>query len=157
MDPKFLRSMMGLFATGVTVVSYKANETPAGMTANAFMSVSLDPALILISVRVESKFNEYVKLGDCYAVNLLAEAQLDISNHFGGRPDSSLQVPFTDQNGTPIVKGSLAHIVAKTVDIHKAGDHNLFIAEVQDIQEGQQENPLLFYAGKYRKIDEMVA
>lgn len=157
MDPKFLRSMMGLFATGVTVVSYKAENDPAGMTANAFMSVSLNPPLILISVRTESKFNDYVKLGDNYAVNLLSEAQLNISNHFGGRPDETLPMPFEDENGTPIIKGSLAHIVAKTVDIHPAGDHNLFIAEVLDIREGQQENPLLFFGGKYRSINELMS
>ena len=87
MDAKLLRSVMGQFATGVTVVTFVANGQPAGMTANAFMSVSLEPPLILISIRNASSFNQFVGEGVHFGVNFLAESQRWLSGHFGGRPE----------------------------------------------------------------------
>ena len=151
-DPKKLRACMGLFATGVTVVTYLADQKPAGMTANAFMSVSLDPPLVLVSVRNSSRFNQSVRRGVRYGINFLAESQRSLSMHFGGRPDDGLEPPFMSERGTPLLEGSLAQIVARAVDVHPAGDHNLYIGEVEYIRSGQQEHPLVFYTGKYRQI-----
>jgi flavin reductase (DIM6/NTAB) family NADH-FMN oxidoreductase RutF len=151
-DAKNLRACMGLFATGVTVVTYLAEEKPAGMTANAFMSVSLDPPLVLVSVRKSSRFNQAVQRDVRYGINFLAETQRSLSMHFGGRPTDGLEPPFKSERGTPLLEGSLAQIVARTVDVHPAGDHNLYIGEVEYIRFGQQEHPLVFYTGKYRQI-----
>src|ERR1700741_5464380 len=107
-DEKTLRTCMGHFATGVTVVTYLADGTPAGMTANAFMSVSLDPPLVLVSVRASSRFNSWVRLGVRYGINFLAESQRPLSVHFGGRPNDALEIPFITEGQTPLLGGSLA-------------------------------------------------
>jgi flavin reductase (DIM6/NTAB) family NADH-FMN oxidoreductase RutF len=151
-DVKTLRSCMGLFATGVTVVTYLADGVPTGMTANAFMSVSLDPPLVLVSVRASSRFNNWVQHGVRYGINFLTESQRPLSMHFGGSPDDELEVPFADEGGTPVLDGSLAQIVLRTVDVHPAGDHYLYIGEIEYVRFGENERPLVFYSGKYRQI-----
>ena len=103
LDKNLLRACMGLFATGVTVVTYLADGKPTGMTANAFVSVSLDPPLILISVRANSRFNEWVRHGVRYGINFLAESQRPISMHFGGSPNEGLEVLFISEQETPLL------------------------------------------------------
>jgi flavin reductase (DIM6/NTAB) family NADH-FMN oxidoreductase RutF len=152
LDTKMLRTCMGLFATGVTVVTYTADGSPAGMTANAFMSVSLDPPLVLVSVRASSRFNKWVQRGVHYGINLLGESQRPLSMHFGGSPSDGLALPFISDQGTPLLDGSLAQIVARTVDVHPAGDHYLYIGEVESVRFGEHERPLVFYGGRYRQI-----
>lgn len=151
-DPSLFRSAMGLFATGVTVISYDAGGEPAGMTANAFMSVSLDPPLVLVSVRRQSRFNDHVRKDSHYGVNFLAEEQQDISGHCGGRPVDGLTVPFTYDQAAPLIAGSLTHIVARVVDVYEAGDHLLYIGHVEYVRLGQQRKPLVFFSGKYKQI-----
>ncbi|WP_439685490.1 Flavin oxidoreductase [Cupriavidus oxalaticus] len=152
LDARLLRATMGHFATGVTIITYTADGAPAGMTANAFMSVSLEPPLVLVSVRAASRFHQHVGEGVCYGVNFLAEDQRHLSGHFGGRPVEGVVPPFIYRNGTPLVDGSLVHLVARTVDVHPAGDHLLYIAQVEDIRFGSPRGPLLFYGGKYHHM-----
>ncbi|WGS55131.1 flavin reductase family protein (plasmid) [Paraburkholderia sp. D15] len=152
LDPKLLRATMGLFATGVTVVTFTADGQPAGMTANAFMSVSLEPPLVLVSVRASSRFNDWVREGVRYGINFLAEDQRALSGHFGGRTVENMQVPYCERDGTPLIEGSLVHIVARTVDVHPAGDHLLYIGEVEHIRFGEQRRPLIFYSGKFQQV-----
>jgi flavin reductase (DIM6/NTAB) family NADH-FMN oxidoreductase RutF len=151
-DPKLFRAAMGLFATGVTVISYDAGDEPAGMTANAFMSVSLDPPLVLVSVRRQSRFNQHVKKDGYYGVNFLAEDQQDISGHCGGRAVDGLSVPFIHEQAAPLIAGSLTHIVARVIDIHQAGDHLLYVGQVEYLRLGQQRKPLVFFSGKYKQL-----
>ncbi|AZG17059.1 flavin reductase [Cupriavidus pauculus] len=143
---------MAQFATGVTVISYLADGAPAGMTANAFMSVSLEPPLVLVSVRAASRFHQHMQAGVCYGVNFLADDQRHLSGHFGGRPVDGIEPPFIHRNGTPLLDGSLVHLVARTVDVHPAGDHLLYIAQVEDIRFGSPRGPLLFYGGRYHHM-----
>lgn len=151
-DPKLLRASMGLFATGVTVITYLADGKPAGMTANAFMSVSLEPPLVLVSVRASSRFNQSVSHGVRYGINFLAESQRTLSAHFGGRPMEGMEAPFIWQRDTPLLDGSLVHIVSRTVDVHPAGDHILYIGEVEYVRFGEHSRPLVFYSGKYHQV-----
>jgi flavin reductase (DIM6/NTAB) family NADH-FMN oxidoreductase RutF len=143
---------MGQFATGVTVVSYLADDAAAGMTANAFTSISMDPPLVLLSVRAESRFNRCVTEGTRYGINFLAESQLSLSAHFGGRPVAGLVPPFAFSDGTPLLEGSLAQLLVRPVDVHVAGDHVLYISQVERIKLGEQRKPLIFHGGKYRQV-----
>ncbi|QBR00636.1 flavin reductase [Paraburkholderia pallida] len=152
MDARALRATMGMFATGVTVVTYRMEGEPAGMTANAFMSVSLEPPLVLVSVRASSRFNQWVSKGVRYGINFLAEDQRALSAHFGGRPQADLALPFCGHDGTPLLDGSLVQLVARTVDVHPAGDHLLYIGELEYIRYGTQRRPLVFYSGKYQQM-----
>ncbi|MFT3790699.1 MAG: flavin reductase family protein [Rudaea sp.] len=151
-DSAMFRSVMGRFATGVTVVSFLRGNEPAGMTVNAFLSVSLDPPLVLISVRRASSFVGHVRVGDCYGVNMLAEAQERLAPYFAKRPDGAVDVAFVDHFGTPRIDGSLAHVVARVVDIHPAGDHLLYIGAVEHLWHGVEARPLIFFSGKYKQI-----
>jgi len=152
MDTLLYRSVMGRFTTGVTVLTFLADGNDAGMTANAFMSVSMEPPLILTSIRTASRFNHYVKLGVRYGINFLADEQKLLSSHFGGRMVDGLVLPFVRRDGVPLIEGSLAHLIVRTVDVHPAGDHLLNIAEVEYVKLGEQRKPLVFFSGQYRQV-----
>lgn len=153
LDSKLFRDVMGHFATGVTVVSYHCDGEMRGMTANAFMSVSLDPPLAMISVRRAARFAAAVRLGDRFGVNFLLESQQALSAHFGGRPVAELPSPFELHEGTPLVRGSLAQMVLRTADVHEAGDHLLYIGRVEHLMLGEERKPLIFYSGAYKQVD----
>src|SRR3712207_7229748 len=80
-DPRHFRATMGRFATGVTVVTVGHGEHPHGMTANAFMSISLDPPLVLVSVDQRARMNQHLGMDLRYGVNVLSEQQEAIGRH----------------------------------------------------------------------------
>ena len=151
-DTAQFRTIMGRFATGVTVITFDKEGQAAGMTANAFLSVSLNPALVLVSVRREARFTQCVAVGGTYGVNFLGEDQEHLSRHFGGRPQAGLEEPFFQHLGTPLLSGSLAQLVATVMDVHPAGDHLLYIGEVNYVWCGPETRPLIFYSGEYKQI-----
>ncbi|NEW36033.1 flavin reductase family protein [Nocardia cyriacigeorgica] len=151
-DPLLLRSAMGRFATGVTVIS-NASETGDvhAMTANAFMSVSLDPALVLVSLGNRAKMAARLGDSDHYGVSILAHSQESIARRFAGS-QHPMPPPLFDWLGrVPVVAGSLVQLGARIVDRHIAGDHTLFIAEVQQLQLRDGE-PLLFHTGSFKLV-----
>jgi flavin reductase (DIM6/NTAB) family NADH-FMN oxidoreductase RutF len=152
-DSRAFRNALGLFATGVTIMTALDDGNPHGMTANAFVSVSLDPPLVLISVDHRSNMHRILQKVDRYGVSMLAEHQEPISNHFADQPQEGLEVPFISQDGVPLVDEALAYFVVRVTDAHVAGDHTLYIGEVEHFAShlGQ---PLLFYGGKYRRLAE---
>ena len=143
---------MGRFATGVAVVSFLRDGVPSGMTVNAFMSVSLSPPLVTVSVRRASSFNDHVALGAHYGVNILTDEQQHLGGHFAGQAARDASVTFSMDHGTPLLENSLAHIVARVVDIHPAGDHLLYIGEVERLIVGAEAKPLIFFTGRYKQI-----
>lgn len=151
-DPQLFRRVMGRFATGVTVVSFLRDGKPAGMTVNSFLSVSMDPPLVLVSVRKASSFIEHVRVGSRCGINILSEQQRKLGPHFANRPEPDADAHFHEHAGTPLLDGSLAHIVARVVDIHPAGDHWLYIAEIEYLAHGPEAQPLIFYSGRYKQI-----
>jgi flavin reductase (DIM6/NTAB) family NADH-FMN oxidoreductase RutF len=150
-DPRHFRATMGRFATGVTVITTAREEHAHGMTATAFLSVSLDPPLVLVSVDRRARLNQYLALDICYGVNILSEKQEAFSQHFAGRAVKELQIPFVWMRGTPLIEGCVAHIVARVVDIHPAGDHMLYIGHVEYLK-WWEKRPLLFYSGQYEQL-----
>ncbi len=150
-DARTFRATMGRFATGVTVVTTGQQSSVHGMTANAFVSVSLVPPLVLVSVENRAKIAQYLDIGARYGVNILSEKQEDLSRHFGGRPQEGIHIPFVWHDGTPLLDGCVAHIVARVVDIHPAGDHALYIGHVEYLK-WWEKRPLLFYAGQYDQL-----
>ncbi|TMD24435.1 MAG: flavin reductase family protein [Chloroflexi bacterium] len=128
-DARLFRSTMGRFATGVTVVTVSHDDGyPHAITVNAFLSVSLDPPLVLVSINNRSRMNTHLHLGKRYGINVLAASQEEHSRHFGGRPVEGLEVNWLPRLDTdaPLLDGCVAHIVARVVDIHPAGDHTLY-------------------------------
>ncbi len=154
-DERRFREAMGRFATGVTIVSTRDGDQVRAMTANGFLSVSLEPQLILISVRNASRMLETIERAGQFGVSVLAASQRDLSDHFAGRPNPELVPAFTELEGVPVVDGALAQI-ATTVDAaHLAGDHTLFVGRVAGFEMGEGD-PLIYHGGAYRALMEQL-
>ncbi|MCM8747821.1 flavin reductase family protein [Thermomicrobiaceae bacterium CFH 74404] len=151
-DPREFRRTLGRFATGVTVITTVSGATVHGMTANAFMSVSLDPPLVTVAVDHRARMHRLLEETGRYGVSILAENQELLARHFGGRPQVSEEPRFEWQHGLPLIEGAVAHLVCRIVQAVPAGDHTLFIGQVEhlDCRDGA---PLLFYGGNYRCLE----
>lgn len=145
------RRAMGKFATGVTVITFGHQGTTAGMTANAFLSLSVDPPMILVSARAQSRFAGSVARGDRFGVSFLGEDQEALSRHFGGKAIDGLNDPFEEAGGFPVIRGALVQIGARVNAIHEGGDHLIYTADVDMLRESDGA-PLLFHGGKYRQM-----
>ena len=150
-DEQLFRKTLGRFATGVSVITVAHQEHVHGMTANAFMSVSLHPPLVLISVGQNAQMYNLLALDSRYGVSMLSDDQEGLSRHFGGRPMEGHEIAFLVEEGVPLLKGAIAHVIARVVDVHQAGDHTLFLGEVEYLHVGHG-SPLLFYAGSYGQM-----
>jgi flavin reductase len=163
LSPAEFRKAMGSFATGVTIITLDLEGEVHGMTANAFASVSLDPPLVLICVDHAARTHGHLHAKKRFGINILAEDQRVISEYYA-RPvrdhehaeeEAAARFERTAQ-GTPILHGALAYLECRLQSAEEAGDHTIFIAEVEDVVV-RQGDPLLFFRGKYRKIGEQVA
>jgi len=152
-DPAIaFRRTLGMFATGVTVITSRAGDQVHGMTANAFMSVSLSPPLILISVDRRAKMSALLHEGVCFGVNVLEAGQTGLSERFAGRTGPELPEPrFEIVRDTPLVEGALANLVARVVRSYWGGDHSLFLGQVEYARYGEGA-PLLFHGGRYERL-----
>lgn len=155
MDSKEFRNAMGRFATGVTVITASDGTENYGMTANAFMSVSLEPKLITISIDNKANILDKIKLSNQFAVSFLSEEQQDISMHFAGQKQKEEPIDFDEIEGVPAIRGSLASVVCDVDQSIIVGDHTIYIGKVLDLKlsDGQ---PLAFFCGKYGKYQENV-
>jgi flavin reductase (DIM6/NTAB) family NADH-FMN oxidoreductase RutF len=147
------RQVMGRFATGVTVVTTVERDAVHGMTANGFLSVSLRPPLVLVSLG-RCKMNEMLPRSGRYGVSVLSREQQHFAAHFAAQKPSTVEPTFTWQNGLPLLEGALAHLVCRVVDVHRAGDHVLWIGEVEYLDHRDDE-PLLFYTGRFGTMSEI--
>ncbi len=152
-DPRIaLRRTLGMFATGVTVITTRERDQVHGMTANAFMSVSLEPPLVLISVDRRTKMCGLLHEGRTYGVSVLCEAQSDLSDRFAGRVNPAAPEPrFEIVHDTPLVEGALAHFVANVTRSYWGGDHSLFLGQVEYARYSEG-TPLLFHGGRYERL-----
>jgi flavin reductase (DIM6/NTAB) family NADH-FMN oxidoreductase RutF len=144
------RNAMGKFPTGVTVITTEVDGEPFGMTVNAFMSVSLNPKLVVISVGNQARMLKRIQQSKRYAINILSESQQELSAVFAGQKNVN-SVEFSTVDGLPVLKDSIATITCKVVEEFVAGDHTLFFGEVMDIitREGE---PLIYFQGKYYEL-----
>jgi flavin reductase (DIM6/NTAB) family NADH-FMN oxidoreductase RutF len=153
MDDRQFRTAMGKFATGVTVIATEVEgEGIHGMTANAFMSVSLDPKLVVISIGEKAKILNKIKESQTFTVNILAANQQEISMTFAGQVKDR-EVEFERLDGKPVIPGAVVQIACEVSTEHVEGDHTLFIGKVTDIHLEDVE-PLIFYSGRYRSLSQ---
>ena len=155
--PEF-RKALGQFATGLTVVT--AEREPGlvhGMTANSFTSVSLDPLLILVCVDQRAKMLSLLHKKKRFGISVLKQGQEAISEYFAKGEQSadaeqrlSIRYRWTP-GGVPVLEGTLLHLTCNVNASHVAGDHTIFVGEVEDaaIHDGE---PLLYFRGEYRNI-----
>ena len=150
-DPRQFRRVMGRFATGVTVISASDGDEVRGMTANAFMSGSLEPPLCVISVAKAARMHAFLKEAGHFGVSILARGQERLSAHFGGRPDADLQPAFRHIGHTPVLADAAATITATIVGSHECGDHSIFIGAITELA-AHGGTPLVVHGGRYASL-----
>lgn len=152
LDLRDLRHAFGQFATGVTVVTALGNGgRPVGVTANSFTSLSLEPPLVLWCLSRGASSLGVFQESEHFAVNVLASGQHHLSRLFatsGADKFSGVQVR-EGAHGIPLLDGSLAHYICRSVRQIEAGDHFIFIGEVESYKLFDGE-PLVFHSGSYR-------
>jgi len=121
------------------------------MTASAFVSVSLEPPLVLVSLDNRSYMHKILPLVGRYGISVLDEKQEQISNHFAGRTVEGIHVHFVTQKSVPLLEGAVATFVVEVMDAHPAGDHTLYLGRVEYF-EAHEGKPLVFYAGRYQQL-----
>lgn len=149
-----LRRVLGHFATGVTVITTKDKEgAPNGLTANAFMSLSLNPPLVLISVDKGATCYSCFELQNGFTVNFLSEAQEEISRCFATKgADKFAGLNWhAGSNGAAIIEGSLGYVECKITQCHDGGDHTIVVGEIVNVS-ADGDRPLLFFKGKYQRL-----
>jgi flavin reductase (DIM6/NTAB) family NADH-FMN oxidoreductase RutF len=146
------RRTLGMFPTGVTIITTQVGEQVHGMTANAFMSVSLRPPLVLISVDRRARMHGLLHEGRRYGISVLGDEQETLSDHFAGRADGEPPEPrFHVVRDTPLVDEAVAHLVARVVRSYWGGDHSLFLGHVEYARYAEG-RPLLFHGGRYEHL-----
>jgi flavin reductase (DIM6/NTAB) family NADH-FMN oxidoreductase RutF len=155
--PQDFRAVLGRFATGVTVVTTSEGPRRAGITVNAFSSVSLDPPLVLICIERTAYIHDILRRTGIYAVNFLAVEQRARSDCFAGRSPER-DADFCDISsheavtGAPIFDDALAFVDCRVVDVYPGGDHSIFLGQVEALG-GSDRAPLLYYRGQYARLD----
>ena len=155
-DAEALRAAMRLFPTGVTVVTSGREKRAEGMTANAVVSVSLDPLLFLVSVHKEARLNPRIREEGHFAVNVLAADQEGLSRLFAS-PERSSGLPAIHSlgggygsTGAPLAAGALAVIECELEADYPGGDHDLFLGRVMAVRMGDtRKDPLIYHEGGY--------
>ena len=143
------RNALGKFATGITIVTTQVEDRIHGMTCNAFLSISLSPALVAISVTHKAKMHAFLQESGRFGVSILSADQEALSSHFAGQPQESVVDPFTAIEGLPMIKEANAYLVTKVVNQFDIGDHTLFVGEVEHFDYVSECEPLLYSGGRY--------
>lgn len=146
-DPRLLRQAFGTFATGVVALTYQAGGSDYGVTVNSFTSVSLDPPLLLVSMQRTSRALSHL-LEHPFAVNVLAEGQLDTALHFAGKPQPR-PVDWVRGEAAPRVDGALAYFQCTPWASYDGGDHVLVLGRVTEFGQRDDVQPLLFHRGQW--------
>jgi flavin reductase (DIM6/NTAB) family NADH-FMN oxidoreductase RutF len=154
LTPTEFRSALRCFAAGVTVVTTRDPEgRPSGLTASAFTSVSLDPPLVLVCVDHAATAHPDLRMRGWFAVNVLRREQEALSRQFavsGG--DKFRGVPYHEGHaGLPLIDDALATLQCRVVEAHEAGDHTIFIGQVEaaTVAGGR---PLVYFHGGYHTL-----
>lgn len=150
-DSRQLRNVLGTFTTGVTIVTTRdAKGVPHGVTANSFSSVSLEPPLVLWSQALTSRSLPAFRDSDHFAVNILADDQVAISQHFARQQeDKFANMEYSDGLGrVPVLQGTVAHFECVKVASYPAGDHIIYLGRVERLSHSGR-RPLAFAHGRY--------
>ncbi len=150
-DPKDFRRALGMFATGVTIVTTKAGGgTPVGVTANSFNSVSLTPPLVLWSLAKSARSLQAFSDASHWNVHVLAEDQVSLSNLFARAGEDKFSGLQLDKglNDTPLLHACSARFQCRTMFQYEGGDHVIFVGEVLGYDRSERP-PLLYVTGNY--------
>jgi flavin reductase (DIM6/NTAB) family NADH-FMN oxidoreductase RutF len=150
--PREFRSALGMFATGVTIVTILGTDgQPTGLTANSFNSVSIEPPLVLWSLSRQAASMEAFRAGTHYAINVLAADQRELAERFADRnADRWRGVETTPGAGNaPLIAGAAATFECFNRSRYEEGDHVIFVGEVERCSRREGASPLLFHGGRF--------
>jgi flavin reductase (DIM6/NTAB) family NADH-FMN oxidoreductase RutF len=155
-DPDSFRSVLGRFASGITVVTtVDADGRDVGMTVSAFCSVSLRPALVQVCVDHDASLYAALRNATRYGVSILAAEQEALSRRFA-TADSTRRFDGIGyrrgESGVVLLDDALAHLECRVVAAHDAGDHTMFVGEVESAT-ARSARPLLYYRGGYAQLE----
>lgn len=152
------RELMRRFPTGVTVVTMRNGDVHHGMTANAVVSVSLDPLLFVVCVSKEARAHEHMTAAGHFVVNILSAHQEKVSRTFALKDltDDERWSTVTSEPselfGARRIDGCVGYLECRVVDTFEAGTHTIFLGTVERIESGVDEPPLVFHGGRYREL-----
>ena len=153
-EPDALRGAMARFPTGVTIVSAMGQEGPAGATANAVSSLSLEPPLMLACLDLGSRTLVALQHAGRFGINALAADQEDVARRFSTKDPHHEKwqgVSWSERSGAPSIDDALVWVACDVDEIHRGGDHVIVVGSVLEL--GTREaDPLLFHAGDYRPL-----
>ncbi|HWM54012.1 MAG TPA: flavin reductase family protein [Solirubrobacterales bacterium] len=156
-DPDRFRTAMGMLPTGVTVVSATGPEGPAGATANAVCSLSIEPMLMLACLDRGSRTLLAVQAANRFGISVLHAGQEEIARAFATKApvaDKWAGVPWTKRDGAPAIDGALAFVACDLRDVIAGGDHVIVTGEVTALETSDDESPpLVFHGGAYRPLE----
>ena len=151
------RDVLGLFATGITVVTSISDEEPVGMTCQSFSSVSLNPPLVMFCPAKTSRAWPLMRQAGFFCVNILSAGQQEISHNMATKGSEKFDgVAWKPAlTGAPVVDGVLGYVDCVIDTVHEAGDHYIVVGRVKELAMGDAAgaDPILFYQGRYRTTD----
>lgn len=152
------KNALSAWASGVSVVTTRADGLAYGLTVSSFSSVSLDPPLVLVCLGHGNRLAEMVTRSQRFAVSLLGRDQEEASNHFASRgrePEAELSgVPMVDTaDGVPVVEGALAWLACEVHEMIDVGDHAIVIGRVTEARAAREGSPLVYWSRAYRGVD----
>lgn len=160
LDTTALRAAFAQFATGVTVMTART-DAPCGMTANAFTSLSMDPPLALVCVAQSAAMHAAVLRAQAFGVSVLAADQEWHARYFADRRRPRGAAEFEGiawhpgaQTGVPLLAGALARLECRLTDVHRGGDHSIFVGEVVGFTHAGEDaaDALVFHRGGFHRL-----
>ena len=162
-DSSQFRKIMSRFATGVTVVTTKSGDEIHGLTCNAFCSISLTPCTVMVSVAKDARSWPLIEKSRLFAVNVLSESQIHVSDRFAGRHRDKDDNRFegiewtTATTGAPILRGTQGYLDCRVTRAYDGGSHTLFLGEVVALGLDDTQSPLMFYQSRYMGVGSLKA
>ena len=154
-QPELLREVLGLYPTGITVVTAKAADGALyGVTVNSFSSVSLDPPLVLFSLARKLHTLEALLSAKAFAIHFLREDQRHISARFAKALSNKWEdVPYREGvTGSPVLEPALAVLECDLYAQYDGGDHVILLGRIAHIERDAGSNPLVFFRGRYHTV-----
>jgi flavin reductase (DIM6/NTAB) family NADH-FMN oxidoreductase RutF len=145
-DEIAFREAIAHFATGVTVITTLTEGKPAGMTASAVASLSLDPVLLLVCINHKLPTHEAIEDSRLFVVNVLGEGQQELALHFARpSPDKFAGIPLNPDHELPVLADAIAFFVCDVHERFPGGDHTIFTGLVRDCGATPGRRPLLYF------------
>jgi 3-hydroxy-9,10-secoandrosta-1,3,5(10)-triene-9,17-dione monooxygenase reductase component len=157
LDGDAFRQLMAFWATGVSVLTACGDDGPAGATANALTSLSLEPPLALVCFDLSSRTLKAVRESERFCINMLGSHQEDVSRIFASKRSPSgkfAEIEYRMEDGVPVIEGCLAHLVCSLDSELRRGDHVVVIGDVLTGTTDSNGRPLIFYRGQYQAVRE---